>query len=94
MGNNNLTDECLYPVVKYVLANHESKLKFFDLQNNHLSPYASRTILKAYSISPHRQFLVFKFGPLPLTIENMRAGFIADKDRENLAALSSVPMID
>jgi hypothetical protein len=34
LSYNNLTDACLYPVVKYIFANHENKLETFNLENN------------------------------------------------------------
>jgi hypothetical protein len=64
----------LAPVVKYIFANHESKMEFFNFENNRMSPFANRTIMKAYSLSPSRGFLKFKFGAIPLSIENLSAG--------------------
>jgi hypothetical protein len=89
LSYNNLTDECLYPVIKYIFANLECKLEYFDLESNRLSPFASRTVLKAYSISPNRASMVFKFGPLPLSLENLRAGFVTKQDHETVAALAA-----
>ena len=91
LSYNSLTDECLYPVVKYVFANHECKLESFNLENNRLSPFASRTLLKAYSISPNRGTLGFRYGPLPLGLENLRAGFVTPQDQECIAAISAAP---
>lgn len=68
-------------MIKYIFANHECKLEHFNLENNRLSPFASRTVLKAYSISPNRASINFKFGPLPLSLENLRAGFITKQDQ-------------
>lgn len=38
LSYNSLTDESLYPLVKYIFANHACKLELFDLENNRLSP--------------------------------------------------------
>lgn len=76
-------------MIKYIFANHECKLGHFNLENNRLSPFASRTVLKAYSISPNRGSIVFKFGPLPLSLENLRAGFVTKQDHENIAAAAA-----
>jgi len=89
LSYNSLTDECLYPVIKYIFANHECKLEHFNLENNRLSPFASRTVLKAYSISPNRASIAFKFGPLPLSLENLRANFVTKQDQENIAAVAT-----
>jgi hypothetical protein len=89
LSYNRLTDECLYPVVRYVFANHECKLEYFSLENNRLSPFASRTVLKAYAISPSRESMVFRFGPLPLSLENLRAGPVTRQDQECIAKLAS-----
>ena len=34
LSYNSFTDECLYPVIKYIFANHECKLEHFNLENN------------------------------------------------------------
>jgi hypothetical protein len=47
LSYNSLTDECLYPVIKYIFANHECGLRYFNLEHNSLSPRGSRTLLKA-----------------------------------------------
>jgi len=91
LSYNSLTDECLYPVVKYVFANHECRLESLNLENNRFSPSASRTLLKAYSISPHRDALGFRYGPLPLGLENLRAGFVTPRDQERLAVVAADP---
>jgi len=92
LSYNTLTDECLYPVVKYIFANYECALDTFNLENNRLSPFASRTLLKAYSISPNRQALAFRYGPLPLGLENLRAGYLTPQDQECIAAVSAEKM--
>ena len=89
LSYNSFTDECLYPVIKYIFANHECKLEHFNLENNRLSPFASRTVLKAYSISPNRASINFKFGPLPLSLENLRAGFITAQDQASIAVVAA-----
>jgi len=88
LSYNTLSDECLYPVVKYIFANHDCPLEVFSLENNRLSPYASRTLLKAQAISPNRDSIQFKYGPIPLGLENLRAGFINQFDQECIAAAS------
>lgn len=88
---NSLTDECLYPVVKYVFANHGCSLETFNLEHNCFSPRGSRTLLKAYAISPTRTRLAFRYGPVPLSFENLRAGFVTRQDHENIAALGAKP---
>ena len=64
---NEIDDECLYPIVKYMFANHEnSSLISLNLEWNNFSNYAKRTLAVAYSKCPNRN-LKCKIGPLPLT---------------------------
>ena len=48
---NSFTDECLYPVVKYVLAMQEaeSSFRFFNFEWNQMSNYAKRTLYVAWT---------------------------------------------
>lgn len=87
LSYNNLSDDSLYPVVKYIFANHESKLEHFDFSNNRLSPRGSRTLLKAHSISANRDNISFFYGPLPLGFENIRSTFVTSQDKEKIDAL-------
>ena len=80
LSYNSLTDESLYPIVKYIFANHECRLESLNLEHNLLSPRASRTLLKAHSISPNRENIAFNYGPLPLSLENLRASFVTQQD--------------
>jgi len=59
LSNNYLTDECLFPIIKYVFANYDCNLKSFNLINNSISPFGWRTLLKANVISPHKDTLKF-----------------------------------
>lgn len=74
LSYNLLTDDSLAPICKYIFANYESRMEYFNLENNRMSPFANRTIMKAYSLSPSRETLKFKFGAIPLSVENMQAG--------------------
>ena len=49
-------------------------MELFNLENNRLTPFGNRTILKAYSLSPSRSFLKFRFGSIPLSLENLQSG--------------------
>lgn len=89
LSYNSLTDDCLHPVVKYVFANYECRLEVLNLENNRFSPFGSRTLLKAYAISPSHSTLSFKYGPLPLSLENLRAGFVTEQDAESIVAVAA-----
>ena len=77
LSHNKFTDESLYAFVKYVFANEDCRLKYFSLEGNALfSNYAKRTLLKAYSLSPNKAKMQFKFGPLPMTESTLRHAFV------------------
>jgi hypothetical protein len=73
---NKFTDEGVYAFVKYVMANEECRLTFFSLEENPLlTNFGLRTLLKAYSLSPHRTALNFRLGPLPFTENTLKHAF-------------------
>lgn len=86
---NGLTDDSLYPLIKYTLANHECQLQDLNLEHNCFTARGGRTLLKAYSISPKRSSISLKFGPLPLGLENLRAGFVTSVDRDCISGLKT-----
>jgi len=64
---NEIDDECLYPIVKYMFANHgNTTLQSLNLEWNQFSNYCKRTLAVAYSKCPNKN-LKCKIGPLPLT---------------------------
>lgn len=73
---NKFTDEAVYPFVKYIMANEECRLTFFSLEGNlMLSNFGKRTLLKAFSLSPHKQSLNFRLGPLPFSESTLKHAF-------------------
>jgi hypothetical protein len=89
LSYNFLTDECLYPVIKYIFANYDCNLKFLNLLNNSISPFGLRTLLKAFALSPHKDEIKFLYGPVPLGISNIFSCFITKFDKENLNIYSN-----
>ena len=66
LSYNRLSDECLYPIVKYLFANTESKILMLNVEHNNFTNKANRTIAQAYMYCTNIN-LKAKFGPLPLT---------------------------
>ena len=67
---NQISDECLYPIVKYLFANWDCHIHDLNLEFNQLSNYAKRTLAQAHIRCPN-QGLKVKYGPLPLTQTNL-----------------------
>ena len=80
MSFNQLADECLHPLIKYTFANLGCHLELFNLEGNRFTPFAARTLMKAYAISPIREGLAFKFGGLSLSIENLKSAMWTRED--------------
>ena len=74
MSFNKLDDESLYPIIKYLFANTECRLQLLNLEHNLFSNYAKRTIAQAQCLCTNPN-LVAKFGPLPLTSQNLKTCF-------------------
>ncbi len=75
---NEIDDECLYPIVKYMFANHEnSTLISLNLEWNNFSNYSKRTLAVAYSKCPNKN-LKCKIGPLPLTQASLKIAISAN----------------
>lgn len=64
LSNNLFTDDSVYNFIKYVFANDESKLLYFNLENNNFTSRGKRTMLKGYSMSENRKALQLKLGPI------------------------------
>lgn len=62
----------MYALIKYTFANLECTLEYFNVENNRLTPYANRTLLKAYSILK-RDTIKFRYGPMSLNLENLKS---------------------
>ena len=67
---NQISDDCLYPIVKYLFANWDCHLHNLNLEFNQLTNYAKRTIAQAHIRCPNQELKV-KYGPLPLTQTNL-----------------------
>ena len=64
---NYIDDDCLYPTVKYLFANHDTfSLKFVNLESTNFSNRAKRTLAVAYKRCPNKKIRT-KMGPFPLT---------------------------
>ena len=66
LSNNIITDEALYPIVKYLFANRACMIESLNLDNNSFTNYARRTIAQAYLRCSNSK-LKLKLGPMPLT---------------------------
>lgn len=67
---NQISDDCLRPIVKYLFANWDCHIHELNLEFNRLSNYAKRTIAQAHIRCPN-QALKVQYGPLPLTQANL-----------------------
>ena len=75
LSDNQFTDESLAPIVKFIFANEECRLQFFNLENNQFSSFGKRTLLKGYSLCANKSSLQFKCGPMPLTEATLKHAF-------------------
>jgi hypothetical protein len=75
-SNNKFSDESLRPFVYYIFANEDCRITWFSLENNPLySNPGKRTLLKAYSLSPCKSTIHFRFGPLPFSESTLKHAF-------------------
>lgn len=83
LSMNMIDDECLYPIVKYLFANHEStSLSNLNLEWNNFSNYSKRTLAVAYSKCKNK-ILKCKIGPLPLTQASLKLAVSQNLHLEN-----------
>lgn len=81
LSYNAISDECLHPLVKYIFANKGCQLQRLNLTYNRFTPYGSRTLLKAYAMCSMRDRMKFQYGPVSLTMENLRASTTTRDER-------------
>ena len=68
---NQLNDDCLYPIVKYLFANWDCHIHNLNVEFNNFTNRAKRTIAQAHIRCPNQQLKV-KYGPMPLTQNNLQ----------------------
>lgn len=82
-SNNKFSDESLRPFVYYIFANEDCRITWFSLEHNPLySNPAKRTLLKAYSLSPCKSTIHFRFGPLPFSESTLKHAFAGHQNNQ------------
>ena len=71
------------PFIYYIFANEDCRLTWFSLESNALfSNPGKRTLLKAYSLSPCKSTIHFRFGPLPFTESTLKHAFVGHANNQ------------
>ena len=67
LSYNSIDDDCIFPIVKYLFANHDTFfLKYVNLECNNFTSRGKRTLLVAYTRCPNPKVRA-RMGPFPLT---------------------------